>query len=102
MKKNRKAVSKNEMMKGKWKRQIMLEKDYTEQCSFHQFECSVLFHISYGCMSILHIFYEGFQSFCHPFGTTKVDDLQNREFHGMESDRIGESFSDQLISNITT
>lgn len=33
MKKNRKAVSKNEMMKGKWKRQIMLEKDYTEQCS---------------------------------------------------------------------
>ena len=33
MKKNRKAVSKNEMMKGKWKKQIMLEKDYTEQCS---------------------------------------------------------------------
>ena len=33
MKKNRKSVSKNEMMKGKWKRQIMLEKDYTEQCS---------------------------------------------------------------------
>lgn len=30
MKKNRKAVSKNEMMKGKWKRQIMLEKDYTD------------------------------------------------------------------------
>ena len=50
MKKNRKAVSKNEMMKGKWKRQIMLEKDYTEQCSEWMAERleTLLDHMLYG------------------------------------------------------
>ena len=56
MKKNRKAVSKNEMMKGKWKRQIMLEKDYTEQCSEWMAERleALLDHMQYGHATVAY------------------------------------------------
>ena len=130
MKKNRKAVSKNEMMKGKMEKdKIMLEKDYTEQCSEWMAERleALIEYMQYGHAAVAYMKQDGTfklvkgtlvgskkisessmirwnkkHSGLPGCGATKVDDLQNREFHGMESDRIGESFSDQLISNITT
>ena len=113
MKKNRKAVSKNEMMKGKWKRQIMLEKDYTEQCSEWMAERleALIEYMQYGHAAVAYMKQDGtfklvkgtLVGYEKDFGKQYDPmEIKNTEFHGMESDRIGESFSDQLISNITT